>query len=258
MRKIFVLIAVIAAAFYLAYIAHVVSTDSTKDDKTLQTSTVSVDETADNAISVFEPESEYLYSFISYKSQHILNIDAILQMPDYPTGCEIVSLAMALQYITGKTVSIDTLIDDYLLTNDHDFITGFMGDPRRIDGGGCFPPVIVACANKFFADNHLNLTAADASGITLDTLCETIDAGFPVLMWTTMYLEEPQLTSHIIEDGAKTYQWYISEHCVLVKGYDTDKNVLVVNDPLAGETEYDTETFMNISDSIGNLAVILQ
>lgn len=258
MRKIIVLIAVIITACYLAYTAQTVLTDSKIDDTTQTTSTTGPDGNISGPAAFTKSKEELPYSFISYQSEHILDIDAILQMPDYPTGCEIVSLAMVLQYITGETISIDTLIDDYLKMNDHDFITGFMGDPRRSDGGGCFPPVIADCANRFFADNHINLTASDASGITLDNLYEMIDAGFPVLMWTTMYLEEPQFTSHILESGIKTYQWYISEHCVLVKGYDIERNILVVNDPLSGETEYDTETFMDISDRIGNLAVIIQ
>lgn len=259
MRKIFVLIAAIIAAFCLAYIAHIISTDNNMKDKPSGIAVVSVREAAPQSTALKnEIQSELPYPFISYKSEHVLDIDAILQLPEYPTGCEIVSLAMALRYITGEQVVIDTLIDDYLSTNDHDFITGFMGNPRNENGGGCFPPVIVNCANRFFADNHMDLTAADASGITLDKLYETIDAGFPVLMWTTMYLGEPQFINHIIQYGEKNFQWYISEHCILVKGYDAKKNVLVVNDPLVGEAEYDVDEFMEISDKIGNLAVIIQ
>lgn len=259
MRKIFVLAVIIIVAFYLAYVAQVSLPVNTIEDTPSDFNAVSVDETVSKpVVPQDETQAEQTYPFISYRSEHILDIDAVLQMPDYPTGCEIVSLAMALRYITGEQVVIDTLIDDYLSTSDHDFITGFMGNPRSEDGGGCFPPVIVNCANRFFADNHMNLTAADASGITLDTLYETIDAGFPVLMWTTMYLGEPQFINHIIQYGEENFQWYISEHCILVKGYDAKKNVLVVNDPLVGEAEYDVDEFMEISDKIGNLAVIIQ
>ncbi|MCM1467841.1 MAG: hypothetical protein NC086_06800 [Alistipes sp.] len=73
-----------------------------------------------------------------------------------------------------------------------------------------------------------------------------------------MYLEEPRFISHIVRHDDQTFQWYVSEHCLLVKGYDIVKDVLIVNDPLVGETEYDVDEFMEISDKIGNLAVTLQ
>lgn len=251
MRKVFALIAIISAAVWLAYITY----EHAPDDNTFALNATPVEETPPESTALQE---ESLYDFISFSSEHVLDIDAVLQMPDYPTGCEIVSLSMALSYITDEKVDIDILIDDFLSINDSDFIQGFMGNPRSPDGGGCFPSVIVKCANSFLHDSHLELTAADASGITLSEIYETIDSGFPVLMWTTMYLEEPQLTNHIIHRDNTTYQWYISEHCVLVKSYNPENKVFIVNDPLVGETEYDIEKFMEISDIIGNLAVIIQ
>ncbi len=254
MRRIFVLAAIVLAAFWLAYIAQKYATG----DTIFTLNATPVEETQPVPSVSDISQEEQLYGFISFASEHVLNIDAVLQMPDYPTGCETISLSMALNYITGERIAIDTIIDDYLPIDEHDFTEGFTGDPRSANGGGCFPTAIVKCANAFLNDNHIALTAADASGITLDEIFETIDAGFPVLMWTTMYLEEPQLTSHVVHRNGNTYQWYISEHCVLIKGYNQKKDTFIVNDPLVGEVEYDIETFMNISDIIGNLAVIIQ
>lgn len=253
MSKVFVLIAIILAAVWLAYIAQ----PHTANDTTFTLNVTPIEETQPEPEPAASQE-EPLYRFISFASEHVLDIEAVLQMPDYPTGCEIVSLSMALNYFSGKQTAIDTLIDDYLPMSEYDFTEGFIGDPRKLDGGGCFPTVIEKCANNFFNDNHMGLTATDASGITLSDILETIDAGFPVLMWTTMYLEEPQLTNHVADHDGNTYQWYISEHCVLVKGYNPEKAVLIVNDPLVGEAEYDMENFMEISDFIGNLAVIIR
>lgn len=258
MRKIFILTVIIITAFYLAYISQSTGNDDT-GHAPWGSYAVSIRDAAPApaALKTTIP-NETPYSFLSFQSEHVLDIDAILQLPDYPTGCEIVSLAMALRYVTGEQLVIDTLIDDYLPTDDHDFTRGFIGNPKSADGGGCFPPVIVTCANRFFADNHMEFTAVNASGITREELYKTIDAGFPVLMWTTMYLEEPRFISHIVRHDGQTFQWYVSEHCLLVKGYDIIKDVLIVNDPLVGETEYDVDEFMEISDKIGNLAVTLQ
>lgn len=261
MSRVFILIAIILAAVWLAYIAHEYTPDNI--NITLNAAPVEAAQSETEPQTETEPETavlqeEPLYGFISFVSEHVLDIDAVLQMPDYPTGCETVSLSMALNYFTGEQVNIDILIDDYLPMDDYDFTQGFIGNPRSSDGGGCFPSVIVKCANKFLDDNHISLTAEDVSGITVNKIFATIDAGFPVLMWTTMHLEEPQHTNHVVQHDGITYQWYISEHCVLVKGYDSEKNVFIINDPLEGETEYDIGKFMEISDFIGNLAVIIQ
>lgn len=197
------------------------------------------------------------YDFIKFKSEHLLDIEPILQMPKYPTGCELVSLTMALSYVTGTTVDTEILIDDYITLNSSNFLTGFMGDPRSTTGGGCFPPAIAKCANEYLLDSHIDLVATDETGLTKEQIINLIDAGFPVLLWTTMYMGEPEQKSHTAEYRGKTYNWYISEHCVLAVGYDLEKNVFIINDPLEGQVERDIDAFMRIHDKIGNYAVII-
>lgn len=197
------------------------------------------------------------YDFIAFKSDHVIDIDPILQNPDFPTGCELVSLTMALSYITEESVDTNILIDDYITLYSDNFATGFMGNPRSVDGGGTFPPAIAKCANDYLTDAHINLIALDATGIELKQILNYIDAGFPIIMWTTMGMTEPTWRENFAEYGSTQYQWYISEHCVLVKGYDLEKNVFIINDPLVGEVERDIDDFMEISDSINNLAVLI-
>lgn len=197
------------------------------------------------------------YDFISFQSDHVIDIEPILQNPDFPTGCEIVSLTMVLSYITQETVDTNVLVDDYITLYSDNFATGFMGDPRSVDGGGTFPPAIAKCANDYLTDAHINLIALDATGIELKQILNYIDAGFPIIMWTTIAMKEPSWRENFAEYGSTTYQWYISEHCVLVKGYDLEKNVFIINDPMVGEVERDIDEFMEISDAINNLAVLI-
>lgn len=225
---------------------------------------IEVEQPTISAIPVIEYESgstskpvDKTYDFISFKSEHLLDIEPILQMPEYPTGCELVSLTMALSYVTGTEVDTETLIDDYITLYSSNFLTGFMGDPRSENGGGCFPPAIAKCANEYLADSHIKLTATDETGLMKEQIMGLIDAGFPVLIWTTMYMSEPQQRNTSAEYRGKTYNWYVSEHCVLAVGYDLEKNVFIINDPLEGQVERDIDEFMKIHDKIGNYAVII-
>lgn len=249
-RKVLALLMIIIAVIYIGYTFH----DHTKEIYIEQPFAVFTPVT-ETPVQTTEAAS---YDFITFSSKHVLDIDAVLQLPDYPTGCELISLTMALSYITGENVDTEILIDDYLTMSSNDFINGFMGDPRREDGGGCFPPVIVKCANEYLEDCHISLAAVDATGITCQEIFDCIDNGLPVIMWTTMYMGEPQKQNHFIESDGISYQWYISEHCVLVRGYNQNDNVFIINDPLAGEVERDIDEFMGISDDIGNLAVIIK
>lgn len=198
------------------------------------------------------------YNFISFRDEHILDIESRLQKPKYPTGCEITSVAMALSYITQTEVDIDMLIDDYLpFTAVGNFVEGFTGHPRSTEGGGCYPPAIVKCINEYLNDMHINVHAFDASGITLQNMKDYIDQGFPVLMWTTMHMRQPRFINRTATHNGRTWQWYVDEHCVLVIGYNEERGVLYVNDPLDGFVERDIDDFMEISDFIGNFAVVI-
>lgn len=252
-RKVLVLLVMIITVIYIGYISH----EHTEEVSVKQPSSAftPVTETYSGSL---ENDVEDTLDFISFSSEHVLDIQAVLQMPEYPTGCELISLTMALSYITQEQVDTDILIDDYLTMSPNDFVNSFMGDPRSESGGGCYPPFIAKCANEYLTDIHLHLQAEDVSGITRQEIFDYIDSGFPVIIWSTMYMEAPQMQNQIIETKDKTYQWYISEHCVLIKGYNTERNVFVINDPLIGETEQDIDKFMEISDYIGNLAVVIK
>lgn len=197
------------------------------------------------------------YYFIEYTKKHNLKIEPVLQLPDYPTGCEIVSLSMALTYITKENIFPKRLIESYLPTYSDSFVTGFWGHPESEDGGGTFPPCIVQVANDFFNDEQINLVAFNATGITKEQIKEYIDLGFPIICWTTMYMTEPVLSEITETVDGTDYRWYTSEHCVLIKGYSKSNNTFIINDPLIGEVERDIDEFMNIHDSIGNMAVVI-
>lgn len=135
--------------------------------------------------------------------------------------------------------------------DDYDFIT-FKSD-HLLD----IPPVIAKCANDYLSSSHVSLTAVEFFDITREEIFNYIDEGFPVIIWTTMYMTEPEFQSFTSTYNDVTYVWYFSEHCVLIKGYDITSNSFIINDPLIGEVSRDIDDFMEISDTIGNLAVVI-
>ena len=51
--------------------------------------------------------------------------------------------------------------------------------------------------------------------------------------------------------------WLENEHVYLLKGYDLDRNVVIVNDSLNGEMEYDMDRFKECYEQCYKQAVII-
>jgi len=51
--------------------------------------------------------------------------------------------------------------------------------------------------------------------------------------------------------------WLENEHVYLLKGYDLDRNVVIVNDSLNGEMEYDMNRFKECYEQCYKQAVII-
>ena len=62
-------------------------------------------------------------------------------------------------------------------------------------------------------------------------------AGNPVLLWLTSDLEAPYFSSQSVEYGGDSYRWYWNEHCVVLGGYDLEKQSVTLFDPLKGKAE---------------------
>lgn len=87
--------------------------------------------------------------------RHIIDFTPICQYPELPTGCEVTSLAMVLNYYNVNCDKCE-ISDNYLTKGDVgtvDFHQAFEGDPRDEYSYGCYANVIVETANKIIADN---------------------------------------------------------------------------------------------------------
>lgn len=193
-------------------------------------------------------------------TSNILRVRAICQYPELPTGCEATAAVMALNYL-GAGVYLESFADllpcQPITENDGnlrgpDPESYFVGDPHKdISSFGCFEPVIIQTINE----NYPSFFARKACG-TIADLCSFIDMGYPVLIWTTMELQEIRYaTSWTLPDG-NTFTWPGREHCMLLVGYDDF--YYYFNDPRNGEcVAYDKDLSELRFEEMGNRAVVI-
>ena len=178
-----------------------------------------------------------------------INVANISQYPELPTGSEVTSLTMLLNFY-GYDIDKLTLARDYLPKMDFywkdgemygaDYRTTIAGDPESESSYGCYAPCITATANKYISANGGTKKAVDISGTDFDTLLVNyIKNGKPVLIWITSNgLHETALTTVWKTEDGNAVRWVAYEHCVVLTGYDADAGVVYVSDPIAGNVSY--------------------
>lgn len=191
------------------------------------------------------------------KVSHKLEVESILQFPELPTGCEVTSLTMILRYY-GYNITKEELVNNYMLYRTAEYPVGFEGSPYSTSGSLMWPPAIVDMANNFLENNKSDLRGNNLSGLTLDALLEYIDRDAPVMVWInesfSTYIEYDGI---ICEYDGYTYHSFWGEHCVVLTGYDVEKNVVYINNPQVGEQEIDINLFREIYEICGSCAAVI-
>lgn len=190
------------------------------------------------------------------KRSALLDVTPLYQYPELPTGCESVSLTMALNYL-GEDLSLTEIASDYLIYGN-DMVTGYCGDPFGDYGAGIYPPGLLATVKNYINTNSSPLAAADTTGTQLSDLFKLIDKGFPVVIWSTSSLRDPYNNDDemYIEYNGYEYWWYTNEHCVILIGYDLDSGTVTINDPQYGcSLTYSLERFEYVYDMIRRMSL---
>lgn len=149
-------------------------------------------------------------------------------------GCESVSAVMLLRTV-GVSIEPDAFIAQDLpkasLEERNGVLCGpdphgtYAGDPCDPTGFGCYAPCIVQAVQ-----HALDRTGAadcfevvDETGTPVEELCRYIDAGLPVVFWTTLDFDPaPKGGIHWQLPDGTDFAWREGEHCVLLVGYDAD------------------------------------
>ena len=165
----------------------------------------------------------------------IEDVPFITQRGLLPTGCELVSAKMLLEYYTGEEVDIQDIIDrvdcQYPQAIDGKACAphpseAFIGSPWDPTSFGCFSPIICDMMNDLLPEEYM---AVDTTGTPIAELAETyIPQGKPVLIWSTiaMYHAFPHMGWYLTDSHGKPtdewYDWLANEHCLVLIGYDAD------------------------------------
>lgn len=189
-------------------------------------------------------------------------VDMVLQKPELPTGCEITSLTMLLNYIGYDVDKVD-MSDNYLPKGEYraaDYRKVFVGNPRSIFAYGCFSKAIVKAAENYLDefDEEDKWEVRNITGCSSNSLYAAVDNGYPVVVWASVDLKGTKAgKSWVVRETGETVTWVSGEHCLLLTGYDKDKKEVYINDPLKGSIAYDMQLFETRFDQLGQEAVII-
>lgn len=185
----------------------------------------------------------------------------IKQNPELPSGCEVTSLTMLLQFAgvnkskmelfmempkdtTPIVWNIDGSIQYWGNPNN-----GYVGDPTgRAKGFGIYHTALFPLLSKYVP------TAVDLTGKSFGDIEKSLRGGIPVVAWTTIEFVPPR----------KWVEWdtpigairtTFEEHAVLLVGLD-DASVYI-NDPLSGlkNNKINKEQFITSWEAMGKQAI---
>ncbi|WP_083256352.1 C39 family peptidase [Massilioclostridium coli] len=212
---------------------------------------------------VSSKNNEYFLQNTNHKTEKCLSVPYMNQSDEYPTGCEIVSAAMVLQYYQYD-IPVNQLIDCYLdkqeIWSSGGKLYGgnpnevFVGDPRNSNSYGCYAPVITNMLNQVLT-NH---TAKTLNNISLEKLAnDYISKGQPVLVWVTIDMKSSYEGTKIYQQDGSTFQWIAPEHCMVFIGYDEESYYF--NDPYQnhGVVQYPKELVQQRYQEMQQQAVIV-
>ena len=188
-----------------------------------------------------------------------LNVSNILQNPEMPTGCEITSLTIDLNYLFPN----DGITKQYMADNYLDKATigtaspndAFLGSPYSSHSYGCYAPVIERAANSYISAAGKDYQAHNITGTEFTDLLKYLSDGYPVIIWGTINMGNTyQSTSWNI--NGNNVPWLANEHCLVLIGYDSSNYYIA--DPLKdGITAYDRSLVETRYGQMGKQAVVI-
>lgn len=174
------------------------------------------------------------------KYSHLqLNVESVAQLPELPTGCEVTSLTMVLNYLghdVDKLVLADTYLPKGPIGETHPDVA-FIGNPRDAYSYGANAPVLVKTANDYLKDVESDYTAYNLTGTEFTDLLSYVNDGYPVMVWETIGMFEGYPSTKWVIDNTE-FQWYANFHCMVLIGYTDDCYILL--DPLDEKGENET------------------
>lgn len=195
-----------------------------------------------------------------------LDVKNIMQNPELPTGCEITSATILLNYY-GYAVDKEQMCSYLPQSNRFYYSDGlligpdtneyFVGNPRTTSGRAlqCFAPVIEKAINGYLSYVKSERRAKAIVGADLESLYEYLNRGHPVCAWATIGMIKATKVQGWYNDSMELVTSYRNLHCLVMTGYD--EQYVYVADPLGQLTKVDKKLFVDRYKSVGSQAVVL-
>ncbi len=201
-----------------------------------------------------------------------IKVPLVNQLPNYPTGCEAASATMVLQYY-GYDINIKKMVaaiprENLRTVNGKKYgprITEkFVGDPRytytsSTPGYGAFAPVVTKAMNTVITNQHGKHTVVNKTGASLSDLFSYIDAGKPVVVWSTYNMKTPSTVNAwyiATSTGPEYFSYPRGTHVCVLVGYD-QKNIYLADPYGATIKTFSRSAFNDKYKLLGKQAVVV-
>lgn len=190
-------------------------------------------------------------------SKYIENVPVISQFPNYPTGCETISLLILLRYY-NVLVSADDIISSLDKGSLPSLVDGkyyganpeneFVGNPLTKYAYGVYNKPIWKVANMFKSGAYTE------TGKDFNEVLELVKNDRPVIVWATIAMIEPYISSTWQDNSGNKVNWIANEHALVVIGYTPSS--IIVSDPYTGSIRYyNRDLFISRYNYLGKRAV---
>ena len=186
------------------------------------------------------------------------NYPTFNQFPTYPTGCESVALYLLLRYYEVN-VSVEEIVSllkkgPLPYENNGQILGGnpeieFIGDPKTKYSYGVYNQPIAEVANQYKSG------VISKTGLDFSTVLSLVSQKHPVMVWTTINLSKPFISSTWTDyKTGNTIKWISGEHAVVI--FDVEDNQVIISDPYTGTIrKLDKKTFESRYNYLGKRAI---
>lgn len=238
----------------IATVGSTVETSAPETSTTKETTSVVSEEVIENVTTIVTETLTTISEFVSdveKPARVVLPVENIQQLPELPAGCEVTATTIVMNYegIKVDKMTLMTYLPMMQAPDENGLWESpwnkFVGNPKY-NYYGCYSPVIIETVESCLETNDIKgFEVVDLRDSSMEDLYAQIDEGHPVIVWATMSMVASRNgNSWYLQDGSK-YTWRANEHCLVLIGYDTEKNTVILSDPYdkRGTVEYDADLF---------------